>query len=223
MKTSDRILVCAVGLALGSTCVLQNVHAQVRPRSVQPLGSATDESPRALSGGASSQTKADYGVLPRGNTITSGGRTYVVLPDVRAVPSDPGQEPARLQVMERKGRFLLYRESRPQMRSSAAATVQDATLTGQPLLSHAVVLNPRTGRAGVVLGTIMVKLADMSQADAVSAAHRLTLSSRFDHLGLAIYTAGPGQDIASATAALRADARVTAADPEILENARMPK
>jgi hypothetical protein len=74
-----------------------------------------------------------------------------------------------------------------------------------------------------VLGSIAVKLSDMSQAAALAAEHGLTLTSRFDHLGVAFLTAAPGQDIAAATVALRADWRVASADPEILETPRTPK
>jgi hypothetical protein len=202
-------LLVAGSLALVAACASTPAGAQ------QPLR------PSGFLAGAA-KPKADYAALPQGDAITSGGESYVVLSDVRAVPSDPGQEPAGLNVLERKGRFVVYRETRPHLKSPSAMTVQDAGLTGQPLLTHAVVLNPRTGNLGVVIGTLIVKLADMTQAEAIGAAHGLTLSSRFDHLNLAFYTAGPGQDIAAAAAALRADARVTSADPEILEHVRAP-
>ena len=206
------ILAVAASLALVAACASTKADAQQHALTPAPGG--------FMAGAA--KPKADYAALPQGDALTSGGESYVVLSDVRAVPSDPGQEPAGLTVLERKGRFLVYRETRPALKSASAMTVQDAGLTGQPLLTHAVVLNPRTGNLGVVLGTLIVKLADMSQADALAAAHGLTLSSRFDHLGLAFYTAAPGRDLAAATAALRADMRVTSADPEILEHVRVP-
>ncbi len=212
-------LVLTSGLTLVAACAAPSAQAQMKPPVVgfAKKGNKSD---------STSAAKAEYATLPQGDSITSGGQTYVVLPDVRAVPANPGEEPAGLTVLERKGRFVVYKETRPQLKSPSALSAQDAGfgsgLAGQPLLSHAVVLNQRTGRVGVVIGTILVKLADMSQAEAIGAAQGLTVSSRFDHLNLAFYTAAPGQDLAAATAALRADPRVTSADPEILENVRKP-
>jgi len=213
MTPRSRLLLLAAALAgVAASSPAQSQPAM--PRPAPPMGQ----------GFAAGGTKASaaYAALSQGQTLTSGGQTYVLLPQVRALPADPGGEPAGLDVVERKGRFVVYREPRGAMQLAQPMLAQD-TRGGATVVTHAVVLNRRTGRAGVVLGTIAVKLPDLGQAAALAAAHGLTLSSQFDHLGLAFFTAAPGQDIAAATAALRADARVASADPEILETVRTPK
>jgi Open reading frame 2 N-terminal domain len=190
--------------------------------AVWSLHSAFAQSaPAGFLAGKATRT-ADYSSFAQGTQISSKGQTYVLLPGVRAVAADPESEPAGLDVVERKGHFVLYRENGPAAQSARAMTLQSSTGTGTPITSQSVVLNPRTGKAGVVLGTIAVKLADMTQAGAIAESNGLTVDSQFARLNLVFFKVAPGQDIVAATAALRADPRVTSADPEILENPKVP-
>jgi hypothetical protein len=214
MTALNRILIVTAALACAAA-------GTSRPAGAQPAAQPAAPVARGFSAGAA-QAGAAYAAFAQGQTLTSGGQTYVVLPEARAIAADPGREPAGLDVVERKGRFVVYREPRGPMQHARPMLAEDAS-GGTAVVTHAVVLNRRTGRSGVVLGSIAVKLSDMSQAAALAAEHGLTLTSRFDHLGVAFLTAAPGQDIAAATAALRADWRVASADPEILETPRTPK
>lgn len=54
-------------------------------------------------------------------------------------------------------------------------------------------------------------------------AHGLTLQRAYDHLGTAFYTVARGGDLLAAAAQLAADARVTSAEPEVLEALRQPR
>jgi len=207
------ILLLAAGLAVSAACLSGPTSAQER---LTPVGGKVP-----VAGAAS--LRAEYAALPAGDTLTSKGETYVALPDVRAMPSSTGAAPAGLAVIERKGRFLVYKETRPGMKSLRIATARDESAGPLQVSTYAVVRNSRTGGAGIVLGTIVVKPRDMTQADALAAATGLTLTARYDHLGIVFYKAAPNQDIAAATAALRADARVISADPEILEHPHEPK
>ena len=205
-------LLFAGSLVLAAGWASSQADAQ---QAVQPQGSPGG----FLSAAPAAKLQAQYAAMPRGQSFTSRGETYVVLPGVRALAAGPAGQPAGLDVIERKGRFVLYREARAEMQHDQPMLAQEP---GAGAVTHAVVLNSRTGRAGVVLGTILVKLLDMNQAPALAADYGLTLSSRFDHLGVAFYTVAPGQDIAAAAALLRSDIRVASADPEILETPRVP-
>jgi Open reading frame 2 N-terminal domain len=167
--------------------------------------------------------KVEYSTFPQGDALSINGQAYTVLTDVRAFPASSGQQPSG-QVLELKGPYILYRESRPALQSTSARTAVEGSTqpSGQPLLTHAVVLNARTGKVAIVMGTIIVKMTDLSQAGAVAASYGLALAGTFDALGLAYYTVAPGADIAAATTELRTDGRVTSADPEILEHVRVP-
>ena len=210
---TPRILLPLAALAFFAAGVSSPAGAQ---QAVKPQGSPGG----FLSAAPAAKLQAEYAAMARGQSFTSRGETYVVLPGVRALAAGPAGQPAGLDVIERKGRFVLYREARAEMQHDQPMLAADPS--GARAVTHAVVLNTRTGRAGVVLGTILVKLKDMNQGPALAADYGLTLSSRFDHLGVAFYTVAPSQDIAAAAALLRSDIRVASADPEILETPRVP-
>jgi len=174
--------------------------------------------------GGVAQKKPDYASFPQGNTILANGRTYIVLSDVRALPIESNVEPAG-EILQLKGQFLIYRETRSEMKSLSAQSVQEvgmAGIAGQPVLSHAVVYNPHTHQIGVVMGSIVTHLANMTQAQEIAASHGLVLSAHYDQLGVAIYAVPAGEDVAAMSSALQADSRVASAEPEILEHERRP-
>lgn len=173
-------------------------------------------------GAPSPPPKPDYASMAQGDSFTSThGVTFVVLPELRAVESAPAgalTEP----VLERKGSFQIYRRSGLHAHSERLAVATES-IGQHTLTTHAVVLNRRTGGLGIVLGRMVVSLADIAQSDAVAAAYGLTVATRYDENGIVIYRSAPGQDLGALTQALRADSRVLSADPEILQYLRTPK
>jgi hypothetical protein len=63
----------------------------------------------------------------------------------------------------------------------------------------------------------------MADADAIATSHGLQKSKAYPQLQTVFYEVKPGADIADASAALQADARVELAYPEIIEHVRVPK
>jgi hypothetical protein len=177
--------------------------------------------------GAYAQTAVDLAALATGPQVTVREETYAVLTGVRAVAARQAEAPAQAlarvglagsQSVGRKGGFVLYRDAGP---AAQRATPALAALPAAGA-SHPVLLNKRTGQVAVVLGSVGVKLKSMADADAVAAAHGLTLTHRFDHLSTAFYSAAAGQDLLAALAALRADPRVAQADLDLLEHMLVP-
>ncbi|MFI5399858.1 MAG: hypothetical protein ACHQZQ_02240 [SAR324 cluster bacterium] len=167
-------------------------------------------------------SKPDYASMAQGDSFTSShGVTFVVLPELRAVERPPAGALTQ-QVVERKGAFQIYRQAALGSQSKRLAVATES-MGEQSLTTYAVVLNRRTGGLGIVLGRIVVTLADIAQSDAVAAAYGLTVATRYDENKIVIYGTAPGQDLGALTDALRADARVLSADPEILEYLRTPK
>lgn len=149
--------------------------------------------------------------LQRGKEIVAGGERYRHLPEVKAVE---GKSPAAGEVIETKGRLVLYR----------GAATDSATLkrTGSSV-EYPVVVNARTGELGVLTGVLVVKPKDMSDADAISSGHGLEKGRVFPKLQTVFYKVSPGADIGDVAAALQADPRVESAYPEIIERVRQPK
>ena len=175
----------------------------------------------ALESVAPTQRAALVSSLQRGTTFTSEGRTYQHLADAQAsqAHSDESlsQAASRLKVdsrdlVETKGRYLFFRVT-----SGAPVAQKRANEPAFP-----VVLNTGTGQLGLLPGTIAVMLKDTSQAGAVAADHGLQLERAFPHLGVAYLKAGEGQNVLTAAAAVAGDARVTRAEPEVLEHIRVP-
>ena len=162
--------------------------------------------------------------LTRGAELVNDGQTYVLLPEARAVRAQHSGEastqaltrlglPGR-SVLERKGAFVLFREIAPVSTATGPAASQD---------SLPVLLNTKTGALAVVAGTIRVRLHVAGDAEAVAAAHGLTVSNQFPHLKTAFYEAPVGADLAAAAKALAADPRVADAGLELIERVLSPR
>jgi hypothetical protein len=163
--------------------------------------------------------------MARGVTFTSSREAYQVLPDARAARLPAGQtlaqrlgelSAAETDLLERKGDMLLYR-SRTTGGVGAAVQRHDQTVL------FPVVLNTRTQQLGLLPGTIQAKLADPAEAEAVATAHSVSVYKSFPHLGIVFFQVRPGQDVVAAAAAVAGDKRVRSAEPEVVENIRVPR
>lgn len=156
---------------------------------------------------------------------SSAGEAYAVLAEARAAPGarrdeDSAQALSRMglagrEVLERKGRYVIYREAPAKTRSTAGVTLR---LTGA---GYPVLLNKQTGNLAVVTGNLRVKLKS-GDITAVASAHGLTVTQEFTHLGTAFLSAPEGADLLALLAALRADPRIAEADLELFEHVRVP-
>lgn len=180
--------------------------------------------PRAPQATAAPNRAALVAALARAETFTSGNQQYHRLPEVRALARASQKEPpaealkrvgaASGNFIETKGHFVLYR-------AGAQATAQLETAGGQTLYPAA--LNTATGGIGILPGTLVVQPKNISQAEALAADHGLELVRAYPHLKTAFYRVKPGQDLLAAAASLRADARATSAEVEVIEHIRTPK
>lgn len=162
--------------------------------------------------------------LQRGKDIKGNRELYRHLPEVFAVEHDasgetPRQAMARIgeggaQVVEIKGRLVLFRSARQK-----PAFVQRAA--GGNI--YPTVLNIRTGKFGVLTGTLVVKPKSMADAAAIASSHGLEKGKEYPQLQTVFYRVKANTDIADAAAALQADPRVESAYPEIIEYVRTPK
>ncbi len=163
--------------------------------------------------------------LQKGKQIRGSRGQYRFLPEVHAVEhrasaETPQQALARIgeggaQVLEIKGRLVLFRSARPK---PAALVAHVAGTTVYP-----TVVNVRTGTLGVLTGTLVVKPKSMADAAAIASSYGLEKGKEYPHLQTVFYRAKAGADIADVAAALQADARIENAYPEIIEYVRLPK
>jgi len=173
-------------------------------------------------GGASGRTAMVAG-FERGKELKGSGAQYRQLPQVAAVAltgdETPEQALARIgedgaQVVETKGKLLLFRSAKP--RALSVASTGDASV-------YPAVVNARTGSLGVLTGMLVVRPRSMADADAIAGSHGLEKVKAYPQLQTVFYRAKAGADIADASAALQADARIDIAYPEIIERVRVPK
>lgn len=163
--------------------------------------------------------------LERGAAFTSADRPYQLLPVARASRLPPGETTAHAagrlglattDLLERRGDLLFYR-------GLASTATGAAVMTTDNTAAYPVVLNTATRQLGFLPGTIRVRLARAGDPEAVAAAHGAKVYRSFPQLGVAYLQAGSGQDIVSLASTLAADARVTSAEPEVVEHLRVPR
>jgi hypothetical protein len=88
---------------------------------------------------------------------------------------------------------------------------------------YPTVVNARTGTLGVLTGMLVVKPKSMADVDVIASVHGLEKVKAYPQLQTVFYRAKAGTDIADASAALQADARIEIAYPEVIEHVRVPK
>lgn len=159
--------------------------------------------------------------LPRGATFRSARQTYQMAGNVRAVGASARQAPEQVlaaaglgasDLVERKGRFLVVRES--------GALSQALQVGASGSTTHPVAVNRATGGLGVVTGVITVRLRSVASAVALASDHGLELVSTATGIKAAFYRVPVNQDIAAAGAALARDRRVRSAEIEVQEAVR---
>jgi hypothetical protein len=175
--------------------------------------------------GVAQAARPDYRTLPRTAQWSTPGGTYALLSGVRALAhTGLSQEEARaagLDVVELRGPFTVYRESGAAVRTRAVR--EEATVAGRLVISHAAVVNLRTGGIGILTGQVIVKPQRMDDADAIAASSGLVIKTRATALGWFLAEPLPGMDPIAVAAGLRGDVRVQSAAPEVLEHFRVPR
>ena len=158
----------------------------------------------------------------RGKQMKGSREQYQHLTQVFAVALEnssetPEQAIARVggaQVVETKGRLVLYREQ--------AAGPAQMKRVGETIV-YPTAVNSRTGTLGVLTGVLVVKPKNMADAEAIASNHGLASTKAYPSLHTVFYRAKAGVDLADVSAALQADPRVESAYPEIIEHVRVPK
>ena len=187
-----------------------------------PLLSAAQQDGAAP--GAAERHRALVESLPRGPAFESGGERYQPVEGIRAVVRRPGESfddalaragAAPSDLVEPKGRFLLFRQG-----PAAPGAARPAASPGR---TCPVAVNARTGKLGVVLGSIVARLRHVMDARAVAADHGLAVAFVAPQLSTAFYRVAPGQDAQAAAAALARDGRVEWAEVEVKEHVAEPR
>lgn len=83
-----------------------------------------------------------------------------------------------------------------------------------------VVVNRSSGAIGIVTGTVVVRLKDFSEAEALASAFGLEEVSSDDTIATVFYRVPKGREIDDLIELLRADGRVARADAEIIQASR---
>lgn len=141
-------------------------------------------------------------------TLTSSRGAYA-LANALAVESDKFDASMGEEIEEKAG-FTVFKPSRP---AQVAGFVLDEK-------TRPVVVNQSSGAIGIVTGTIVVRLKDFEQADALASAFGLEYVSSDDTIATVFYKAPRGREIDDLIELLRADGRVARADAEIIQSTR---
>lgn len=154
-----------------------------------------------------------------GSNITSNNQQYQILAGVRAaeIKTDekPNQALTRMgggKLIETKGSFIVFSAGQ---QSAASVTSVNGT-------SFPTAVNARTGKIGIVPGTLNVTLKNSGKAAAVAASHGLEVVRVFAHLKTAVYRVKPGQDVVAVATSLAADSNVSSAEIEVIEHLNVP-
>ena len=168
-----------------------------------------------------------YDDFQKGQSFQTGNNTYIFLPELYSgresqQKSDAGygslssiQEEKSANLVEKKGRFSIFRSGEDEGDSMSAKVSQNKTL-------YPVVLNPNTNQLAIVPGTIKVTLDDMYLAESIAIDFRLQVFKKFGHLKTVYYKVDTGDDILAKTTALESDPRVNSAAIEVVEEMNEP-
>ena len=163
--------------------------------------------------------------LVKGDTFKSGKESYQILPELYSVSGERKssvlKKAALSQIHEQKsgshlknkGKFSIYKSARTEKGMSSSLSPKELNDTKL----YPIVLNSRTGDVGIVTGTIIVKVADIEDADYLATEYNLLVAKSYERLNLVFFTTPTDQDIVKAKEALESDSRVNEATIEILE------
>ena len=139
--------------------------------------------------------------------LTSEKGRYA-LADALAVEAEKFDVSMGEQIDEKAG-FIVFK---PVNKAAGSFSVDDRT--------RPVVVNQASGAIGIVTGTIVVRLKDFEQAEALARAFGLEEVSSDDTIATVFYKAPNGREIDDLIELLRADERVNRADAEIIQSTR---
>lgn len=169
---------------------------------------------------------SSYAELQKGASFQSGSNTYIFLPELYSLANNRKAAASTLAAIRaeksavligEKGRFSIFKSGLADKQAAMSLqTTQNQTL-------YPVVLNPDTNNLAIVVGTLKVKLKDLSQADAIAADFKLEPPRKYSHLQTAYFKLPAGQDMIALSNALRSDARVERVAIEVLEHIMVPQ
>lgn len=170
-----------------------------------------------------------YSSLLRGSAFQTEKESFVFLPELYSIATFKTSDSYTLNLIsavqkdksaalfKQKGNFSVYR-------SNASASLNTmATQATRKLTLYPVVLNTRTNNLGIVIGSIKVKLSDLSAASNLASTYNIKLVKSFDHLKTVFFEASANQDIILLTDSLSNDSRVQRATIEVIENVNIPQ
>ncbi len=156
---------------------------------------------------------------PQGPVFQSSGQDYRVVLGVRAGEARPeasgaphlvAAETSGPDVLEVKGRYVIYRE-------------RNASPSAAGARSFAVAVNTRSGALGVITGTVVGKVASVAEAERAARAAGATLEFFAESTGYAFFQVPAGGDPFAVAAALRARPGLAGVQVEVRERNNQPR
>ena len=166
---------------------------------------------------AARRTRA-LAAAPLGDSFRSSGIDYRIVRGIRAIERGAGHTVAQRLAMqgapsdallEEKGPYLVYQEPAGTAPASAAP-------------GRAVAVDARTGRLGIVTGTVVVRVASQAQAEAVARETGIALEYYAPSIGRAFYQVVAGGDAVAAAARLAARPGVSDVEVDVQVAFRVP-
>ena len=133
----------------------------------------------------------------KGPAFSDGRKTWRVVSDLRARPE---ADVAGFEVVDQRGPLAVV------------------VATASPAGGQTVAVDVRSGRLGILTGTIVVKLADGAEAASIARAAGLTVRFVAEGIRYAYLVAPPGRDLVEAAGLLGRIPGVVEAHPEVLTN-----
>lgn len=147
-----------------------------------------------------------------GRPLKSGGLSYYVLSRHGAVV-DASKIPADVEWSKKRGGYWVFRGPTADSQGSGALSNEEDVKAALP-----VVINPSTGRMGIVTGQILLTPRKMADLSAIVQDQGLELVQRFDHLSFASLKPRSNDRIFEKFERLQGDPRVKDVELDILEN-----
>ena len=168
-----------------------------------------------------------YQAVTNGPRIKFGSETFVLLTDLLAV-RDRGKVLSTVgdlkewgfeaaEVVETKGHFIIFRLEKPQ-NTRIIQSIRDHG----GFSVHPVVLNPRTGRLGVVMGTLIVRFKGAMSSKTMAKVHGLSLRNESQSTRTAFFKVRMGGNPFTKAVQLQQDPTVNSVEIEVLENPVVP-
>lgn len=164
--------------------------------------------------------------LNKGEEIVINNERYVFLPDVHSRKQEPiSNDKSRTSnsiptsLLGMKGNFGIYQGSPSHLANQNKKSLKRNSETSD---SYSVLLNQRTQQFAVVLGSLLVILQNLDDAEAIAEDFDLSLKNRYPHIHLAIYQPDKPESLFDIMQKLKKDPRVKSVEPELLEHIARP-